>query len=144
MLARLNCHSHNCPLWNKNRLWTLGQTNAVCLSAVSACHVSTWTVISVSWDLKIKMDLQQQSRMFESQPPSEEKLFWGNPSPWPNLPLLLLYSCIWQTSTHCFWGKPAKAVALLSPLLPFHSPLHTVSFTGLGNSLGKISHTQTP
>lgn len=45
MLARLICHGHNCTLGIANWLWTLGQTNAVCLSTVTACCVSSWAVI---------------------------------------------------------------------------------------------------
>lgn len=140
MLARLNCYGHKSPPWIKNWLWTLGQTNAVCLSTATACRVSSWAVISSSRDLKIPMEFQQQPCMSESHPSSKDKLLWRNLSLWPNLTLLLLDSCIWQVSISISEQKHQKQFHSS----PFSYPFTLLSTPFLLLSSGKIPRTQTP
>lgn len=126
MLARLNCHGHNCPLWNKNWLWILGQTNAVCLSTVSVHYAGAWAVISVSWDLKIQMDLLKSSHgCLNLNPHLKKSCSEGSPA-------------CGQTSPCCFFtaafakclptiseeNQQKQSAALPSPALPPSSPHH--------------------
>lgn len=129
MLARLNCHGHNCPLWSRNWLWLLRQINALWLSTALAGHGSTRAVISATRDLKNPNGPATVVTGVRISASTWRKHVLSKLKPVTKPPLeSSLHLCLASVCPP-FLQKPSKSssTALLSPPLPFYPPLHTIS-----------------